>query len=235
MTAQARVVGLHRGREVDAVMRLRLEEAGLAFADESRGHRFRVPLESIDGWQEASGHVSLYLHGGDVLDVEVREDDARALLRQVLDAAASPPEFARSLRALGSAEPAEQAAHDRWFGPLLQARRDMQGVSDPLRQAALCDADTLAAEMTRTLAELAAQRTGGDGPRTRALEAMLEDETIAVREALARLALTASMLQGSAADSRLADWREWLDAVRALFVAMDAAWPAIARTLRDGV
>lgn len=216
-------------------MRLRLEEAGLAFADESRGYRFRVALDSIDGWQEAGGHVALYLHGGDVLDVEAGDDDTRALMRQVLDAAASPPELARSLRALGAAEPVEQVAHDRWFGPLLQARRAIQGVSDPLRQAALCDADTLAVEMRRTLLELAAQRTGGDGPRTRALEAMLEDETIAVREALARLALTASVLQGSAADSRLADWRHWLAAVRALFVAMDAAWPAIARTLREGV
>lgn len=215
-------------------MRLRLEEGSLAFVDEARGHRFRVPLDAIDGWQEVAGHVALYLHEGDVLDVDTREDDARRVLRAALDAAARPPEFARSLRALGASDAAEQAAHDRWFGPLLRARRSIEGVSDPLRQAALLDADALGAELARALVELAVQRTGGDGPRARAVEAALEDDTIAVRAALARLALTAGLLQGSAADSRLGDWRAWVQAVRALFRAMDDAWPAIARTLRDG-
>lgn len=236
-TTRARVVGLYRGREVDAVMHLRLEDGGLAFVDEARGHRFRVPLDGVDGWQELPGHVALYLRDGDVLDVDTREDDARRVLRAALDAAARPPEFARSLRALGAADTAdtaEQAAHDRWFGPLLRARRAIEGVSDPLRQAALLDADALGVELARTLVELAVQRTGGDGPRARAMEAMLEDDTIAVRAALARVALTAGLLQGSAVDSRLGDWREWVQAVRALFRAMDDAWPAIARTLRDG-
>jgi hypothetical protein len=232
--AIAHVVGLHRGREINAHLRLRLEEAGLAFADESRGHRFRVPLDVIDGWQEAPGHIALYLRGGDVLDIATADDATRALLRAVRDAAVRPPEFTRSLRALGAVDPSEQAAHDRWFGPLLRARRAIEGVTDPLRQAALLDADLLRAELARTLAELAAQRTGGAGPAARALEAMLEEEAAPVNEALAGLALAASTLHGSAPDSRLADWRLWLDAVRLLFRATDDAWPALARILRYG-
>lgn len=233
-SAVAHVVGLHRGREVNAHLRLRLEDGGLAFADESRGHRFRVPFEVIDGWQDASGHVALYLRDGDVLDVTTSDDATRALLRAVRDNAVRPPEFARSLRAFGAVEASDQAAHDRWFGPLLRARRAIEGVTDPLRQAALFDADMLRTEFARSLAELAAQRTGGAGPAARALEAMLEEETATVSEALARLALAANTLQGSAADSRLADWRVWLDAVRLLFRAVDDAWPAVARILRDG-
>ncbi|MCU0617549.1 MAG: hypothetical protein MUD17_10785 [Gemmatimonadaceae bacterium] len=182
--AIAHVVGLHRGREINAHLRLRLEEAGLAFADESRGHRFRVPFDVIDGWQDTPGHIALYLRDGDVLDIATADDATRALVRAVRDAAVRPPEFTRSLRALGAVDATEQATHDRWFGPLLRARRAIEGVTDPLRQAALLDADLLRAELVRTLAELAAQRTGGAGPAARALEAMLEEESAPVHEAL---------------------------------------------------
>jgi hypothetical protein len=232
--AATRVVGLHRGRELDARCTLRLLDGALTFTDERRVSVVVVPLDEIDGWQDASGRATLYLADGDVLDVDTSGDDARALLRVALDAACRPPEFARSLRALGSAAEAEQAAHDRWFGPLLRARRAIEGVSDPLRQGALLDADALAADLDRALHDLAAARTGEEGARTRALVAVLEDETRAVREALARLALAAGTLQGSAPDSRLADWRTWVEAVRALFRAMDAAWPGVVRALRDG-
>lgn len=231
--ATVRVVGLRRGREIEAELPMQLAAQALRFGNEPT--ELVVPLAEIDGWQDAGGRVTLYLVGGDVLDVSIDTDEARRLMRATLDAACAPPELARSLRAFGDVREGDHASHDRWFGPMLRARVAIEGVSDPLRQCALLDADRIGAEVERAIEELAAVRTGGDPSRTRALAAGIEEETEAVREALARVALAAATLQGSAPDSRLADWRLWIETVRSLFRALDDAWPAVARVLRDGV
>ncbi len=229
----ARVVGLWRGTEVDTAATLRAEAQALLFERES-APSMRLQLSALDGWQLSVSQVVLYLHNGDVLDVALLSDSARATVRTALDAACSMPELTRSLRALGSAAGENEAPHDRWFAPLLGLRRALVGVSDPLRQVALFDADALGAELTRALLELAAQRTGGDAARARALEAVFEEETELVRVALARAALAASALEGSAPDSRLADWRRWVDALRELYEKADNAWPVIAASYRAG-
>lgn len=231
--ARTRVVGLRRGREIDAELPVRLAADALMVGDDAA--RLVVPFLEIDGWQEAAGRVTLYLTGGDVLDLATDSDEARQLTRATLDAACAPPELARSLRAFGDVREADHVSHDRWFGPMLRARAAIEGVSDPLRQCALLNADRLAADVERATEELAALRTGGDPARTRALAAGIEEETEGVREALARVALAAGTLEGSAPDSRLADWRQWIDTVRGLFRALDDAWPAVARVLRDGI
>lgn len=229
----ARVVGLWRGNEVDAAATLRAEAQALLFEREA-APAMRLQLSAIDGWQLSVSQVVLYLHNGDVLDVALLSDSARATIRSALDAAGSMPELTRSLRAFGSAVGENEAQHDRWFAPLLGLRRALVGVSDPLRQVALFDADALSAELTRALLELAAQRTGGDAARSRALEAVFEEETEQVRIALARAALAASALEGSAPDSRLADWRRWVEALRELYERADNAWPVIAASYRAG-
>lgn len=231
--ADLRVMGLRRGREIDAELPVQLVADTLAFGE--HGGTLVVPLVEIDGWQEGTGRVTLYLTGGDVLDLSIDSDEARQLVRATIDAACAPPELARSLRAFGDVRQADHASHDRWFGPMLRARVAIEGVSDPLRQCALLDADRLGAEVERAIDELAAVRTGGDPARTRALAAGIEEETETVREAFARVALAAGTLEGSAPDSRLADWRMWIETVRSLFRALDDAWPAVARVLRDGV
>jgi hypothetical protein len=229
---ELRVVGLRHGREVDAELPVQL--AGDALNIGAGAARFTVPLAEIEGWQETAGCITLYLTGGDVLELGLATDAARQLVRAALDAACAPPEFTRSLRAFGNIREADVAAHDRWFGPILRARAAIEGVSDPLRQCALVDADHLSTEVERVIEALAAVRTGGDPARTRALVAGIEEETGAVREAIARLALAAGTLEGSASDSRLADWRCWIDGVRSLFQALDDAWPAVSRVLRGG-
>jgi len=230
--ATLRVIGLRRGREIDAVLPVQLGAETLTFA--AGAVVLVVPLREIDGWQETAGRVTLYLTGGDVLDLSMDTDEARQLARATLDAACAPPELARSLRAFGDVREGDHASHDRWFGPILRARAAIEGVSDPLRQCALLDTNRLGAEIERSIEELAAVRTGGDPARTRALAAGIDEETEAVRDALTRVALAAGTLEGSAPDSRLADWRLWIETVRALFRAIDDAWPAVARVLRDG-
>lgn len=229
----ARVVGLWRGSEVDAAAILRSEPLALLF-DRETAPPMRVPLDALDGWQLSVSQVVLYLRDGDVLDIALLSDSARATMRGALDAACIMPELTRSLRTFGSAVGDNEAQHDRWFAPLLTLRRALVGVSDPLRQVALFDADHLNAELSRALVELAAQRTGGDAARARALEAVFEEETEPVRISLARAGLAASALQGSAPDSRLADWRRWVDTLRELYERADSAWPKIAAGYRAG-
>jgi hypothetical protein len=170
-----------------------------------------------------------------VLDVSLLNESARLAMRAAIESAFTMPELTRSLRELGAIGGGDASAHDRWFAPLLTARRALVGVSDPLRQLALFDMDKLRDELARALAELAAQRAGGDAPRARALDAILEDETEPVRRAMARVAIAASALQGSESDSQLGDWRRWVRELLELYRAADNAWPSIARALRTAL
>ncbi len=231
--ATVRVVGLRRGREIDDIARVRFEDGALVFHP-AAGSPLRVTLATLDGCRIGGSQATLYLHGGDVLEVTFAADGARAVVRAAIEAASTVPELTRSLRAFGRAHGDLASAHDRWFAPLLAVRRAVVGVSDPLRQAALFDVDRVGGEIARALEELAVQQAGGDPARARALEAVLEEETEPVRVALARVALASTTLEGSAPDSQLADWRRWMDTVRELFRRADDAWPGIAAALRTG-
>lgn len=231
--ASTRVVGLWHGEELDteAVMHV----AGRSLVFERRGAvPIRLALDSLDGTDVNDARAVLYTSAGDVIEVGFATSETRLLCVQALELATAVPELTRSLRALGGAHGSDSAAHDRWFGPLLQARRAMAGVGDPLQQLALFDVDRIAEALSRALLELAAQRVGGDAARVRALEALLEEDTVAVREALGRVALAATTLEGSAPDSRVADWRVWIAEVGTLFREADSAWPVIKATLQRG-
>ncbi len=231
--APTHLIGLWRGREVDTDATVSFTSGSLVFAG-ADGRLLRVRLEVLDGCRLDGLRATLYATGGDVLEVAISADEARAVLRAALDAATRVPELTRSLRFVGRSTANHDAAHDRWFGPLLARRRAIVGISDPLRQLAQFDVDGLQAELERALLELSAQRTGGDAPRARALEALLEEQTEGVRTALGRVALATTALQGSDADSRLADWRVWIGAVRVLFRDADDAWPSLQETLQRG-
>lgn len=229
----ARLVGLWRGREIDEPVVLRVDEHAL-IAERAAAPSMRMAFVVLDGVHMDGDKAHLYVHGGDVLELTLLDDSARALLRGAIDAAFAMPELTRSLRAFGGAYGESEPAHDRWFAPLLAARRQLVGVSDPMRQLALFDIDRVGAELWRALTELAVQRTGGDAARARALEAILEENAQSVREAVARVALAATTLEGSAPDSRLGDWRRWVSALRELYAAADSAWRDIATSLRAG-
>jgi hypothetical protein len=231
---RTRVVGLWRGREIDVPASLHLEASALRF-EPAAAPPVRVRIDALDGCQLNAANAVLYLSSGDVLDVSLLNESARLAMRAAIESAFTMPELTRSLRELGAIGGGDASAHDRWFAPLLTARRALVGVSDPLRQLALFDMDKLRDELARALAELAAQRAGGDAPRARALDAILEDETEPVRRAMARVAIAASALQGSESDSQLGDWRRWVRELLELYRAADNAWPSIARALRTAL
>lgn len=228
----ARVMGIVRGREIDARASLELEGNALLI-NWSNAAPWRLELDGVDGASTGPARLSLYLSSGDVLEL-TGDDSLRAFGAQLLDRACVIPELTRGLRALGSLRGLPGASHDAWFAPLLSARRAVEGVSDPLRQLELLHAPRLAETMTKVISALAAIQAPVDAPAQRAIEAVLEEEAAPLFIALQRMAFAADTLRGSALDTRLADWRAWIETVRLVFVAADECWGRCAQTLSHG-
>jgi hypothetical protein len=218
----ARVIGIVQGREIDAEALLELEAQSLVILW-TRAAPWRLALAGIDGVSQGSAQLTLYLASGDVLDLS-GDDDLRVFGARLMANACAVPELTRGLHALGSLRGAPGASHDAWFAPLLSARRALEGVSDPLRQVTLLNAAQLAEAMTRVMSELAAIQAPTDAPAQRAIEAVLEESAEPMFRALSRLEVAADALRGSALDTRLADWRRWIEMVREVFTTADESW-----------
>jgi hypothetical protein len=230
ITAHARVVGIVRGREIDTSAAVTVDQDTLVLAWQG-ATPWRLSLSGIDGISGGASSLTVYLVSNDVLELS-GDDELRALGLQLLDRACAMPELTRGLKSLGSARGTPAAAHDRWFAPLLAARRSVEGVSDPARQVMLLDAAQLTKEIERAIAEIAAAQAPGDAAEQRAVEAALEEEAEGVFTAITLMGLAGDALRGGALDTRIADWRRWVDTVRAVFAAADEAWAGIASELR---
>lgn len=229
-----RVVGIVRGREIDAQALATLDDATLVLSW-PQAAAWRLALTGVEGIAVGAQSLTAYLRDHDVL--ELTGDDAlRPLALALIDRACRLPELTRGLRgfgAVGTAAPLH-AAHDRWFAPLLAARRAVHGVSDPIRQVALMDGTALAEAMRRHIAEIAALQVPGDAAEQRALEAAMEDEAAPFFAALTRLALAGDVVRGGDVDTRLADWRRWVDAAQRVYAEADEGWRAIEELLGGG-
>lgn len=217
-----RVVGIVRGREINALADVSLESEAIVFTWEN-ATPWRLALDGLDGVAHSASQLSLYLVRGDVLELS-GDESLRAIALQLVERGCTMPELTRGLRSLGSVRGTPGAAHDAWFAPLLAARRAVHGVTDAKRQVALIDAGELARAMEGAMQELAALTAPGDVARQRAIEAALEEESEGMFVAFARLALAADTLSGSASDTLFVDWRRWVGALREVFTAADDAW-----------
>jgi hypothetical protein len=226
---QARVVGIVRGRDIDTTAAVTLERDVLVLGWYDAAP-WRLSSSGIDGLAVSPLSLTVYLVGNDVLELS-GDEQLRALGLQLLDRACAIPELTRGLKSLGSARGTPAAAHDRWFAPLLTARRSVEGVSDPTRQVMLLDAGVLAGECTRAIADIAEAASSGAAEQ-RAIEAALEEAAGPVFDAIDMMGVAGEALRGGALDTRIADWRCWVDTVRAVYAAADDAWPAFAAELR---
>lgn len=222
VSVHAHVVGFVRGREVDSEAVLELDHQSVVIRW-SRATPWRLALDGIDGVSSGPNHLSMYLATGDVLELS-GDDSVRAFGAAIEERACAVPELTRGLRVLGSRRGTIGTTHDAWFAPLLAARKAIEGVSDPLRQAALLNAQQLRDTMLTMIAEVAAIRAPADPAMRRAVEAVLEEECEAMFAAIDHLAIAADALQGGASDTRLLDWRRWIAMLRVVFEAADDAW-----------
>jgi hypothetical protein len=239
MSVPVRVVGIVQGREIDAAATTSVDNDALVLHWE-RATPWRLAFDGIEGVHAGTTSLTVYLHDHDVLEL-TGDEQLRPLALQLLDRACCMPELTRGLRAFGATRDSSGAradhrstlhgAHDRWFAPLLAARRAVHGVSDPLRQVTLLDGAALSAEMLRAIEEIAATRAPGDPAEQRAVEAALEDEAAPLFSALERLAIAGEAVRGGATDTRFSDWRRWRDAARLAYAAADEVWDAFSEVL----
>ena len=139
----------------------------------SAGADLHVPLSMLDGARVGPRHVALYASSGDVLELD--GEGLGPFGDLVRASACSLPELTLGLRGLGSARGFPGPDHDRFFAPVLAARRAAERATDPAGRLAAMRAPALAAEVERVLHELAVARYPDNPAERRALETVLED------------------------------------------------------------
>lgn len=230
---EVRVTGIVRGVDIDRRAQVHAGADALTI-EWLAASPWELAYDGLEGVTSTDGVVTLYLNGGDLLELRAEHEEER-LASQLLDTLHAMPEVTRGLRSLGSLRGSPGASHDRWFAPLLTSRRAVVGVVDPLRQIGAFDAPQLRAEFERAIAEIAAVNAPEGGAHLRALEAAMEEEAEDVYAAIARLGEQADRVRESPADTRLLEWRRWVEQLRTVFTVADERWQGCARVLREGL
>lgn len=140
------------------------------------------------------------------------------------------PELTLALRALGSRRRrrGEGNEQERFFAPLLEARRAAARAGDVEAAVTSFDAARLNAAFDKTVRALAVDRAAAGRPAARrALEARLQEQLEPVREALSELGECADALLRADEGARAEAWRRWADQLRALFACADRCWPGL--------
>lgn len=233
--------GIERGAEYGGAATVALQGDGVevslpAAGRHARSRRYRytamdgVRVEGIAGTDRAQ--LTIYLGGGDVAEL-TGSAALRGLARAIEDAACVLTEQTLALRALGSPRSSPGSDHDRFFAPLLDARRAAERAAVTLGRVGAFDPRVLGRRLGDALAGFAAERFPDSPPDRRALEAELRDLAQPATAALERLAAAALAVADAGDDVRFARFREWAVALRALFAATDAAWIASVPALSD--
>jgi hypothetical protein len=231
--AEARRVvlgGLLRGRELEGDAMVSLDADALSI-DTARG-RISLALAELEGIRVPGDVLELYLATGDVLQLE-QSSDLNALAMEIASNACAIPEMTRSLRALGAGSLAAGEEHDRFFGPLLEARLLAERAPNLVALRAAFDAAALRASVEHVLEEIANDRYPRAAGERRALRAELNDNA---HELFARIAELerAEQALGSCDDSeRFVRWREWQSVLRNVFRSADESWIVIHPVLGD--
>jgi hypothetical protein len=147
------------------------------------------------------------------------------------------PELTLALRTLGSRRRrrGEGNEHERFFAPLLEARRAAARAPDVETAITAFDVDRLNAAFDKTLRALAAEHAAsGRAAARRALEARLQERVAPIREAVLELTELADALLIADDEARPDAWRAWAEQLGRVFACADRCWPAVDAALVGG-
>jgi hypothetical protein len=187
----------------------------------------RVPLAMIDGAMLSKDRDDLTVVLRDGTRIALASMSSAHLRDELLARCRALPEITRALRTLGSRRGQSTRAgaasdQQRFFAPLLQARRAAGAASSPASIIAAFDVATLSTAYNQTLREFARERFAEAGPARRALDAELIDLAEPLLNALDALGDAATSAGESVDDLRL--WRTWAGGVRSAFEVADRVW-----------
>lgn len=197
--------------------------------DDSGERPIRLRLLAIDSAALAEGEVSISLRDGTRLTLA--SPVAAELHDRILTHCRALPELTHALRSFGSRRgsrairktgPTEQ---QRFFAPLLDARRRAVDAASPPVALEAFDAAVLARAIDEAIQAFAIERYGENGPARRALEAELVDLSEPLQGALERLRAAADRAGASIDD--LALWRAWATELRTTFEVADRIWMSL--------
>ena len=234
MALPVAVRGLVRGRELsaDALATIEGDALRLDRVSSAAGPPLAViPLGRIEGIRHEPDQLVLFLEDDDVLELSA-DSGIPALARQVVATACSLPELTRALRALGVSHTTLREEHDRFFGPLLDARRRAELAREPSAQVAAFEVRELRAGLGTLARAVALERYPEHPAAQRALEAELGECVEPLVERLRDLGDAAALVQQGADEMRLVAWRRWAIALADVFVCADRCWVATHGLLR---
>jgi hypothetical protein len=140
------------------------------------------------------------------------------------------PELTLALRALGSRRRrrGEGNEQERFFAPLLEARRAAARAADVEAAVTSFDAARLNTAFDKTIRALSVDRAASGRPaERRALEARLKERLEPLRDALFELGACGDALLSADEAARPGAWRRWADQLRAVFECADRCWPGL--------
>lgn len=226
-----RAEGRWARRALTGAITLFVEEHEVVVRVDASGEELAAPLSTLGGVTWRGGVLTLHLADD---DLQLRDGEGLDRAWHVLTLrTCTLPEVARGMRALGASRGRWGDAHARFFAPLLQARRRLEGEEPMDWKVAGFDAAALDERVRATLATIALERHGQRPPHRRALEAGLLDASEPLLHQLARVADAARTVHAVDDARRFVAWRSWAAEVRLLFVHADRAWGAVARVLAD--
>ena len=211
------------------------EEALTVVAPSTEERSIRLRLALVQSVSLAPGTVTLELRDGTLLALD--GERGAELRSAVLEGCRALPELTRALRALGSRRghgSARETGPDeqqRFFAPLLSARKNATQALTPREAIAAFDGPTLERQFLGALHLFAAQRHGTPtaAPARRALEAELIDIVEPLRESLAYVVTAAAAAIEEVDD--LSRWRTWSTRVHSMFEVADRVWLSLDEAL----
>jgi hypothetical protein len=143
-----------------------------------------------------------------------------------------------SLRSIGSrrsqptALPEIVEEQERYFAPLLDARRTAAKAVTRSQVIAAFEGRRLTALIDASIRAFAAERFGARAPARRAFEAELFEIVEPLRDRIQSLRDIAERpASGEGSPEQSAQWSLWLEQLKAVFRIADSSWPTLAEAL----